>query len=719
MIIKYTDKSFLREHPYTDPITQATPNPTSAFMFPGDEVTFVHKLSLPDDANVTNINDVNLISAKCSLVAVKPQVFSEEFSDVFKSTRVFELDSVTTIFNGSNAPYLPFSTDGVAKSLQVAQDRIFKLPAADFHRQVKYLTTHTNGTNDWEYWFYFPVLFRWEYWQSLLTAHNDFFDVSEPQNGKNHFWKKYFVNGRWKIQSRLDLTCSIAGVQTVIRCSIDVVSIAEDINNYSSNSDYTTKSIKTNKIGGTPSNTPCVIYANEDTEVLTYFTKVSAWLPDEQGSMSAVVWIEPFEGGGITQRTRGSSIYDIGPESVFKGLSLSLTDDNGINITDENGNYIVISATGKGAILYFDGINPELLRVFAIIDKNKLAAIYPNVTKFTLYTRIYDGITGVPLEPRGIKGEELKQDAVLVNNALGSTSCAKRQPQCPYDLKVFANPDNDLELENDKSDFLYFGDPLVADIEFTLQKSTDTCNSSAWEDVATITNSAYGQFFEYGKSLDFLNSDFTDEFNKKYTGLVLNWKRVLTDFGTGLYRMKITYTDTSAVETVIYDSRKFCLYNYHCNLANKTVRIETVNIGLRGSMIDQLNYTDYSTGWSGQIRLEGILRSRDSEYISEYSVYGTGQFNIQKPYIDEQKVKFTLSLKQIPGWMQWYVSTNILQADSIFVTDYNTANDRDLIRIPLIKDGAFSPTDNKLSNPLASVTIPMAYAKDNLRLQNS
>lgn len=716
MIRKYTDKSFFREHPYTDPITQANPNQLEAFIFPGDEITLCHKVSLPCDAVVTNINDVNLVSAKCSVVAVRPGIFSEEFSEAFSSTRLFELDSVTTLFNNINAPYLSYGADGIARSLQVAQDRVFKLKAADFHRQIKYFTTHVNSTNLWDYHFYFPILFRWEYWQSLLVAHNDFFNTSQWHNGKNHFWQHYFVDGVWKIESRLDLNILVAGVPTTIRCTMNLADSVGDVNDYNSNTDYINKSIKTCKVGDTPSNAPCVVYANEDTQVFGFFEKVAAWLTDEQANLSAVMWIEPFEGGGITQRTRGASLYEVGAETVFKGLSLALTDDSGLNITDENGNYIIVDTSGRGAILYFDGIDPELLRVFAIIDKTKLAAIYPNVTRFTLYCRIYNGLTPIT-DP--IKGEEIRQTSVLVNNSLGSTACIQNQPKCPYDLKVFANADNDLDLENDKSDFLYYGDPLVSNIQMTLQKNTDNCSDETWVDKVTISNSAYGQYFAYGKSHDFLNSNFTDDFNKKYTGLVLNWKAVLTAFGAGFYRMKVTFTDTGATETISYDKRKFCLKNYHCNLANGTVRIETVNVGLRGSLSDQVNYIDYSTGWSGQIRLDGVLRYRESGYNSEYTQFGQGQFNIQKPHIDEQKPKFTLSLKQIPGWMQWYASTNILQADSIVVTDYNLANDFVLTRMPLIKDGSFSPADNKLANPLTSVTIPMAYAKDNLRMQNS
>lgn len=714
--IIYTDKTFFREHPYTDPLVQSVPDQVTGFIFPGDEITFVHRVRLPDDVSLANINDVDLISAKCSIVAVKPQVFTEEFSGVFKSSHVFELDSVTTVFNGTNAPYLNYGSDGFARSLQIAQDRNYKMPPADFHRQVKFFTTHVNGETAWTYNFYHPILFRWEYWQGLLTANNDFFNTSQPMNGMNQFWQHYFVDGVWKLQARLDLTCNVAGDLTIIQCELDIASVPGNVNDYNSNTDFINKEIKTNKIGGTPSNAPCIVYANEDTEVFAYFEKTTPWNPSEQAAMSAVMWIEPYESGGITQRTRGSSIYDIGPESVFKGLSLSLTDDNGLNITDQNGDYIVVDAFGKGAILYFDGISPELMRVFAIIDKNKLAAVYPNVNKFTVYCRLYNGLTPTSVP---FMGEELRQVAVLTNSSSSPTSCLRREPPCPYDLKVFASSTSTNPLENDKSDFLYYGDPLVSNIQFTLQKNLQNCSSGEWIDKVTISNSSYGQYFPFGKSLDFLNTDFTDEFNKKYTGLQLNWKQVLADFGVGFYRMKITYTDTGSATTEVIDNRKFCLSEYSCNLADKTVRIETTNIGLRGSLSDRLNYIDYSTGWNGQIRLEGILRYRESIYASEYTQYGQGQFNALKPYIDEQKPKFTLSLKQIPGWMQWYVSTNILQADAILVTDYNLANDRVLESIPLIKDGAFSPTDNKLSNPRSSVTIPMAWANDNLRMQNS
>ena len=35
----------------------------------------------------------------------------------------------------------------------------------------------------------FPILFRWEYWKSLIGANPAFFDVTQQNNGLNQFWE--------------------------------------------------------------------------------------------------------------------------------------------------------------------------------------------------------------------------------------------------------------------------------------------------------------------------------------------------------------------------------------------------------------------------------------------------------------------------------------------------------------------------------------------------
>lgn len=715
-LFKYTDKGFLREHPFGDPYLEPSPVQSHSYIFPGDEILFYHKISLPNDVDVADISRVNLLSAKLSVLAVKPQVFSEEFNNVFKSTRIFELDSFSVAFNNLNAPRLPYGTngaDGYAQSLQVEQDRIFKLPSGDLRREIKMFTTHTNGTTDWDYWFYFPVLFRWEYWLPLLGADNDFFNTAEAQNGKNHWWYHYFVLNRWKLVSRLELKCTVDGVPTTVRNNFSFATATRDVNDYQSSSLWFNESIKTSSIGNTPTNNPCLIKSNEDTTVQAEFTKFSAWSPGEKAEISGVLWIEPYLGTGVASRTRGSTLYPVGSESVFKGLGTALTDDNGINIVTDNGDYIIVSTGGPGVIMYFDQANDRIVRFFGIINHEKLARIYPGVTKFMLYARLYNSML---VDGETKRGEEVRQLAQLISLPAGFDDCNRKEPLCPFTLDVLADEVDDDEMKNDTTSFLLYGDASISSIEMVLQKGTD-CDG--WEDVTDLNDQSYGQFFAYGYKNDFLGDTFEDDYGKKYTGIILSWRSILSEFGVGKYRLKYKKIDVLLNETTYYDVNVYCLKHYHCNFANKTIRIDVLNQGLRGSLLDPNVQIDYGQGWRSSYRLKGVLKYKGSGYRTEFNQYNDSRFNAQLPVINEQTPRYTLALRPISGDMDFIVSTNILQADEILVTDFNINNRHNFYKVPVIIDGEYTPRDNNLRNPLSDVEIPLAYARNNLRRRNS
>jgi hypothetical protein len=724
--IKFTNKGFLREHPYGDPLVSTTPVQTHSYIFPGDEITFYHKLILPDDAataGATKIADIKFISAKVSVIAIKPQVFSEEFSEQFLSTRTFELDSFSTFFNSANAPVAMWGSDGYAPALLTQLDRPFKLPANDFHREIKFFTKHTPSTSKWSYYFYYPILFRWESWLAKLNVSLDFFDTSQAQNGLNEFWYHYFTS-TWGIRTRLELNVLVNGNAVIIQSELNLSQYINSINTYNGNSDWTNKSIKTAKGNDTPTNSPAFVYGNKDTAVYAEFNKVSAWGADEQGKISGVLWVEPTNGGGVTARTRASSLYPVGKESVFKGLDTSISDDSGTGITDDNGDYVTISQNGDGVLVWFDN---KKVTLFGIIDYKKLNAIYPGTKDFTIYARLYNGeiitsgnILEVPLG-QNKKGEEIKESLKLVSAFADNDLCGIREPNCPFNILVFADLDDADIYKNDKTGFYgekYCADAQITDIALTLQKSGDNCGGD-WEDVIEISDNTYGDYFAFGKKNDFSGDDYEDDYGKKYTGILLNWRTVLQDHGAGTYRMKITKTDTAEATTDDYDQRIFCLKAYHCNLANRTVRIETINQGIRGSLFNSKMFIDYMDGWTDQIRLKGILTYNESEYEEEYNEYGDGSFNLMRPVRDSQRPKYTLSIRPIPGWMDHFISTNILQADEIYITDFNSLNrGHSLIEVPLKKAGGYKPNDYKLASPSADVQIPMMYAQNNLRRKN-
>lgn len=716
-LIKLSNKSFLREHPFLNPVSVPFPVQSRSYIFPGDEIVMYHKITLPTDVSVTSINDIKFVSAKCSIIAQKPNVFSEEFSNQFLSTRIFELDSYTTAFNNTNARIIPWGSplgaDGYATNLTIKEDRNWQLPSGDFKREINFFTKHTNGASTWDYWFYFPVLFRWEYWMQLMTADNYFYNNTQPNDGLNHFWNHYFVNGVWNLKSRLDLNVLINGIPQLVRAELNLTPLADSINDYSSNTDYTQKNIKTSKIGGTLTNAPCFIYGKEFTVVVGDFRKVTPWTEDTE-KVKGLNWIEPFEGAGVTVRTRGSSFYNATPESVFIGLGTSATDDDGIGIQDGSGNYIVLLAGGKGAITIFDAATPEQVKVVSVIDNNKLNSIYTGSTKFTLYSRLYNSIT---VSGETSKGEELKQDASYLLEQNTSNVCTMKKPDCPFALKVYADETDTDDLKNDKSAFYYFGNATVASMVLTLQKNNVNCGD-AYTDVITITNNAVGKFFSFGTNPDFSGTAFIDDYDKKYTGVFIDWRKVLLAYGTGNYRMKIVKTDVFGTVTTEYDQRQYCLYKYNCRLMDGSVRIEILNEGLRG-IIGQDNFIDYAGGWNDQIRLNGVFMKKGSSYTKEFNQYGDSSFNALKPITNEQTPKYTLAIKPIPGWMDYILSTDVLQADEIKITDYNLRNRHTLVKVPVINEGEYTPRDNNMGSVVADVVIEMSYGRNNLRKRNS
>src|ERR1035437_6200936 len=91
---KLYNRITLREHPDLSPIADATFEKAHSFIYPEDELTFCTKIIAPIDIG-GSMAGVNMQSVKCSIIAKKPNIYSEEFSRVFASTRYFELDTFT------------------------------------------------------------------------------------------------------------------------------------------------------------------------------------------------------------------------------------------------------------------------------------------------------------------------------------------------------------------------------------------------------------------------------------------------------------------------------------------------------------------------------------------------------------------------------------------------------------------------------------------------
>ncbi len=365
---------------------------------------------------------------------------------------------------------------------------------------------------------------------------------------------------------------------------------------------------------------------------------------------------------------------------------------------------------------------------------NTTGPIISNTQTFDLNTGIgsgtivitYEGVSSQDLKSTYLDvyssatrmGEEIKQDGCKMIPSISPVipvAFCDDDSDCVSSLLVFADPDDTTNLlNNDKSEFYFYGNASVVSIDMILQKF----ENGSFSDVDAIANNSYGRFFPFGQAPDFSGNTFTDDYGKKYTGVLINWIDVYSAFGAGRYRMKVTQINIFALENTFYSQSEYCLKKWNCHIMNGTIRIETLNQGFRGSLSDMANQIDYSSGWNGQIRLLGSFKQLDPSYNKEYNQYGDADKNAYKPYIDEQVPKYKLQIKSAPGWLDWYISTNVLQADSILVTDFNKKSRHSFIRVP-VKDGVFRLVNEEYKLPFAVIEVEFSFGQNNLHRRNS
>lgn len=209
----------------------------------------------------------------------------------------------------------------------------------------------------------FPFMNRWEYWLKiigLISIPSSLFDPSVPFNGGNNLWDRLANSSGWTLAYRI--TFEIIQNGKLFEQDFEHVLTSTY---FESNTDWNNCNIKTYDINTNQeiiSGPKKFAYAATDTKVICSFEKTSGDILDID-NVAIVIWAEGFEGSGISEITRISSVYDVINTSIFK--------------SSDNSNKVKITKTGS----VFTGE--------ALIDFNKIQ----NISKLSLYARIYE-ITG-------------------------------------------------------------------------------------------------------------------------------------------------------------------------------------------------------------------------------------------------------------------------------------------------------------------------------------
>lgn len=207
---------------------------------------------------------------------------------------VFELENVPITF--SDVPFI-----GGKYQINKSIARNFNLPATSDRNAITIALNPANdATGVYGVEINYGFMSRWEYWIALNTVSDDFFDLSEPNNGKNHNWKRY-NNGDWA--TFVDLYVIKEGVEDFNHYNFKIRGYEDDPN-------VTATETITTSQGQTPTN----FLVNDLHTLSVLFTWNTAFV-----NPWVEITCEDYESGN---RWIVSSVLDIGsnPANPFKPL---------------------------------------------------------------------------------------------------------------------------------------------------------------------------------------------------------------------------------------------------------------------------------------------------------------------------------------------------------------------------------------------------------------
>lgn len=207
----------------------------------------------------------------------------------------------------------------------------------------------------------FPFMNRWEYWlqiAGIINIPSTLFDSTVPFNGANHLWNRLANSSGWSLKYRVTFNIQQNGQLFEQEFEYDLTSTY-----FESNTDWNNCNIKSYDLSTGDEITvgpKKYVYNSKDVRIKAYFEKTVGSVPDI-ANIAIVIWAEGYEGGGITEITRISSVYEVTDVSLFKSLDSS--------------NLVIVSSPLSGV---FTGE--------AIIKADKLQGL----SKLSLYARIYE-----------------------------------------------------------------------------------------------------------------------------------------------------------------------------------------------------------------------------------------------------------------------------------------------------------------------------------------
>ena len=552
----------------------------------------------------------------------------------------------------------------------VQQARAFHVPSNEIRKNIKaWFDTATS-----KYYFAYPFINRWEYWEKLQGVSSSFFNTSQPNDGFNHNWQHYNT-GNWKLSYVTEIAMKVNNTPAIYTSYNNFDCFDENLSNTFANNSCVISTYDPDTLTELKQGAKKFILGYKNTLVKALFTNdLSVVEPTDV----VVIGLEIFEEGGVNGKRRMSSKYVSDADTWF----IPLTGETKVKVNN---------------------LSDEHLEASVLIDFTKLNL---SKNKYRLTARVYgiDTLSGSSLPHLKyamnylcdqlvylIKDNPVTEDVTVVDEKL--LDC-----ESDFVWKVLADASNNNELRNDKNSFIFsFDKDAIEDAKIYLTNSDGL-------DVLLEANTTYGTPYGFGF--------FENNQNEKLVGYLIDWRSVLIENGECVYKIRCDYTTSFGSTGSLY-SKSFCLKQYTDFRAENTVRIEYYQNGILGVNENDKKVRDYGTlNWYNQYRFNGIFHYTNSAYKIDEIVYNNGNIVTVE---DEQTPEYLLNLKPTPFFKHEILRTDILQSDEILITDYNSKNIEKYYKKSVKKVGDFAPKLVPYRSKLAGVEIKFKQAFNNLR----
>lgn len=567
----------------------------------------------------------------------------------------------------------PFDLPVTDQLLNFSLDRVFHIPTTEIRKPIVIKRRIDLDVLEKQYYsVLFPFKMRWEYWLRLLTVPAEFFDAGEPNNGLNNDWYRLSTFTDWDVYYEIIIKTTKNGNEIIFTDEKIIASF-----DYDPNVLWTPTTIKSYD-GTTELITAGIQYlmGYKDTKIVAKFVNAAGAITLSNYEVNML--IEIFEQGGIDGQRRMSSLWPSDSDTWFKSTDTS----NKVLLTlgtTNVANDTIIATVNVG----FD--------------------LIPVATTFKVTARLYD-----LLGDATINGYCLKQNFSVISEEPNPTTptlptAPSTTKDCCSPFTVFADVANDNDFKSDRSTVDWAFSPFVDDATLQLLKWDGT----AYTQVTELDNDDYGTLVAYG--------DIVDPSGNKVIRYTINWALVLNAFDSGSYKVQVSFSSPFGDQTKL--SSEYCLSTFTEQKANGTIRIEYYLNGIMGDNTNDLKTRDFgTTNRYNSIRLPGWFGFPNSKYTKDYTVYNSGA---RKWIKDEQEQEFVMQIKGVMADVHELMRTDVLQADEIFVTDYNKNNAQQWIQKSVQPTSDYPPDWHLLTSKKAPVKLTFRAANNNFKKYRS